>query len=77
MSSWREHRLHVLTELGELKSAQLRHDADTKEIMSHLSDIKADMKGFKTSQKWEIRIMSTLWGLIIMGVNAIIGNHAK
>lgn len=74
-NSWDHHQIHVLAQLHELRDHAEKCDSDNKQIRDAISDLRLDIQGFKTSQKWELRILSAIWGVIVMGVNAFFGTH--
>jgi len=67
-NGWSEYKIHVMSEIQELKESQ-------KDMHAQLSEISTQLTGFKTSQKWEARILSAFWGLIVLGINFIVGRH--
>lgn len=67
-NGWDEHKLHVLKSLERLEA-----QGDRQETV--LAKIENEMCGFKASQKWEVRIMSAVWGGIIILANWMWGSH--
>jgi len=67
-NGWDQYKIHILNEIQDLKDASDSHGKS-------LDAIQRDLAGFKTNQKWEMRIASMIWGLIMLGFNAIMGHH--
>jgi len=67
-NGWSEHKIHVLSEIKDLKDSQ-------RDMHLQLHEISSQLASFKTSQKWEARILSAFWGLIVLGINFIVGRH--
>ena len=67
-NGWAEHKLHVLSEIQDLKDSSKEHGKLLQEINGQLS-------GMRSSQKWETRILSAFWGLVVLGINLLIGKH--
>jgi len=73
--SWKNYQIHVLAQLDELKNHAAKANDDHARVRADICELKADIQSFKTSQKWELRILSAIWGLIVMGINAMLGRH--
>jgi len=69
-NGWDNYKIYILDELKDLKEASKKQDETLTCIQSQLTE-------FKTSQRWELRIMSAVWGLIILVVNVIFGHGSK
>lgn len=65
-NSWESHRMHVTKSLERLEE---QNESQTAKI----NDIHAEIVGFKTNQKWEFRVLSLLWGLMVTGINFLLG----
>jgi len=64
-NGWDEHKMHVMNCLSRLEETQ---ELQTTKI----GEIHTEIVGFKTDQKWEFRILSVLWGLVVTGINLFI-----
>jgi len=76
-SNWSKYQEFVLAELRELKESQKTNISAQIHLRDMIAEMRAEFRSLKTSQKWELRIMSAVWGLIILVINVIIGNHVK
>ena len=67
-NGWDQYKVHVLSEIKDLKDMQRAQSKD-------LTDIKTSLSSMKTTQRWETRIASAVWGVIILAINFFIGKH--
>jgi hypothetical protein len=74
-NSWDHHQLHVLAQLEDLKNHAEKCDGDNLKIRDAIGELRADLASFKTHQKWELRILSAIWGFIMLGANHFFGRH--
>lgn len=71
-NSWEASQMHVMSQLEELKAHAEKANDDHARVREDLANIRADICSFKTHQKWELRILSAVWGLVVMALNALI-----
>lgn len=69
---WDKYQIHVLSEIAELKEGQKRQDEDHARVYQTLSELRSELSSMRTSQKWELRVLSAVWGLIVLGIDAIL-----
>jgi hypothetical protein len=69
-NNWNRYQVHVLQTLSELKRNDEKHTAQ-------LSEMNTVLSALKNSQKWEIRLISFVWGIILAGLNYIWGHIGK
>lgn len=76
-NDWESHQLLVMSALQDIKQTLKEQNKDQAEIRNEMDRIRQELAIYKTNAKWELRIMSAVWGLIIMGVNAMLGRHGS
>lgn len=72
MSSFDEYRIHILSELKDLKEGQARQDEDHLKVRDALSDIKESIAALKNNQRWHIQIVSGVWAIVVLGIDALL-----
>lgn len=60
--SWDRNEKYVLATLKRL-------DAQHEEQLKRLEDIHAAIAGFKSDQKWEFRMLSGIWAILVTAIN--------
>lgn len=71
-NSWEASQMHVMNQLQELREHAIKANDDHARVREDLANIRADICSFKTHQKWEMRLLSAIWGLVVMAINAFI-----
>ena len=71
-NGFQEYKIHILAELQDLKEGQKRQDVDHATVRESLSEIKQSLASLKNDQKWHIRVASGAWGLLVIGVDALL-----
>lgn len=65
-NGWDEHKMHVLESLKRVEDQNTRQE-------KAINEIHAEIVGFKSNQKWEFRVLSLIWGLLVTGLNFLLG----
>lgn len=71
-NDFKEYRIHILSELQELKEGQQRQDRDHALVKESLTKITSSLTKLQNDQKWHIRIASGVWAVIVLGVDALL-----
>lgn len=74
-NDWPEHKLHILNSLKKLEDHNQRQEVVLAKQTEQIGQIHSAITKFETNQKWEFRLLSLVWGVLVTGINYLLGKH--